>query len=139
MAIYRRLYKVESIRELEELAAELQDRFGEYPEEVGNLFSMVKLKVLGAQIGFTKVQLSGGKLTIIFPPSSAGFFYDALNGKISRCQHIMEAIQRPMVEKPHLRQKDNELFLIANLPSQKGDVKRLSEAERFINSIAQFN
>ena len=139
LAIYRRLYKVESIRELEELAAELQDRFGEYPEEVGNLFSMVKLKVLGAQIGFTKVQLSGGKLTIIFPPSSAGFFYDALNGKISRCQHIMEAIQRPMVEKPHLRQKDNELFLIANLPSQKGDVKRLSEAERFINSIAQFN
>jgi len=45
----------------------LQDRFGEYPEEVEHLFQQVELKTIAARIGFIKVELSKDILACYFP------------------------------------------------------------------------
>ncbi|PIU18273.1 MAG: hypothetical protein COT16_02715 [Elusimicrobia bacterium CG08_land_8_20_14_0_20_44_26] len=51
-----RLSRVNSIEGLEEFRNEIVDRFGEYPEAVGNLFDSVKLKVMADKCGFSKIE-----------------------------------------------------------------------------------
>ncbi|WP_226671275.1 transcription-repair coupling factor [Metabacillus litoralis] len=47
--MYKRFRSISSILELEELQEEMIDRFGEYPVEVGYLFSIARLKVFAMQ------------------------------------------------------------------------------------------
>ncbi len=68
MSLYRRLSELEDKDDIESFAAELIDRFGEFPEEVDNLLQLVEIKQLcriagvdqveagpkGAMIGFHK-------------------------------------------------------------------------------------
>jgi transcription-repair coupling factor (superfamily II helicase) len=54
---YRRLYGVNSLEEIQVMRDEMRDRFGEYPEEVENLFRIVDLKIIASKLGFVKVEL----------------------------------------------------------------------------------
>lgn len=47
--MYKRFRSLTSLQDLEELQEEMIDRFGEYPIEVGYLFSIAKLKVFAIQ------------------------------------------------------------------------------------------
>ncbi|TXC85008.1 transcription-repair coupling factor [Metabacillus litoralis] len=47
--MYKRFRSLTSLQDLEELQEEMVDRFGEYPIEVGYLFSIAKLKVFAIQ------------------------------------------------------------------------------------------
>jgi transcription-repair coupling factor (superfamily II helicase) len=66
--MYRRLYRCESLKDIELMRQEMKDRFGEYPEEVEHLFQQIELKVMAAAIGFTKVEFQGELLALHFPP-----------------------------------------------------------------------
>ncbi len=55
MAIYRRLMSAD-LDELEELAEELVDRFGQMPQEVEGLFLLSRLKLLCRRLGVVKLQ-----------------------------------------------------------------------------------
>lgn len=48
--VYKRMVGASSFEELTDIAEELKDRFGKYPEVVQNLFSVVKLKICGRAI-----------------------------------------------------------------------------------------
>lgn len=49
---YKRLAGVESLRELEIITDEWIDRFGKFPEEVSNLITIARIRMLAAEIGF---------------------------------------------------------------------------------------
>jgi transcription-repair coupling factor (superfamily II helicase) len=83
--IYRRLYSVATVEQLEEVALELKDRFGTHPSEVENLFAVIKIRLAAARLGFKKVNVSDGKMEIEFPPEIQKHFYDR-----KEVQHIME-------------------------------------------------
>ena len=55
MGLYRRLSMLESYEEVESFAAELIDRFGPLPEEVGHLLSIVKVKITCRRAGIEKI------------------------------------------------------------------------------------
>ena len=64
LGMYQKLVKVEEIEQLEPLAQEFQDRFGQLPGEVQNLLYAVKIKLLAAQAGIESVTTEHGQVII---------------------------------------------------------------------------
>ncbi|NPV14492.1 transcription-repair coupling factor [candidate division WOR-3 bacterium] len=65
IAIYKRLLGVEAEEELNELKAELIDRFGRYPPVVEELFTIARIRLLCRKRGVLEVKLKGEKATVI--------------------------------------------------------------------------
>ncbi|MEZ4497369.1 MAG: TRCF domain-containing protein, partial [Thermomicrobiales bacterium] len=55
LATYRRVADVTSMRELEEMRAELIDRFGPIPEEVEHLFALIQVRLRCEALGIESV------------------------------------------------------------------------------------
>jgi transcription-repair coupling factor (superfamily II helicase) len=66
VALYRRLAAMRSLAELDELRAELSDRFGPVPEAGVSLLSIVELRLRGQAAGLEKISLRGSLLSLIF-------------------------------------------------------------------------
>ena len=129
---YRRLYRCESLEDIGTLRVELQDRFGEYPEEVEHLFRFVELKICAAEIGFIKVELSGEMLALSFPPPEEKEFYE---GDDAPFQKIIARIHGLKQFNPHLKQDAKQLKLIARIPITGEPEQRLDTAKKFLESL----
>ncbi|MSQ14873.1 MAG: transcription-repair coupling factor [Dehalococcoidia bacterium] len=64
MDLYRRLLDIERLDELEELAAEISDRFGSIPSPVQELLYTVRLRVLGAAAGAQNIYQDSATVVI---------------------------------------------------------------------------
>ncbi|NIR45210.1 MAG: transcription-repair coupling factor [Gemmatimonadetes bacterium] len=53
--LYRRLSKVADLEDLEQLSAELRDRFGPLPAEVERLIAASRIRILGGRLGVERV------------------------------------------------------------------------------------
>jgi transcription-repair coupling factor (superfamily II helicase) len=62
--LHRRLALVEDQDELRELRASVEDRYGELPEPVENLFAIQEAKLKIAQVGAEYLVFRGGRITI---------------------------------------------------------------------------
>lgn len=64
LILYKRMASAETLAELEDLKAEMIDRFGLLPEPVQNLFRITAVKLRALPIGVSKIDLgeSGGRL-----------------------------------------------------------------------------
>ncbi|HEY1600583.1 MAG TPA: transcription-repair coupling factor [Pirellulales bacterium] len=58
--LYRRLGRVGSLEELADLSAELTDRFGPHPDQVGRLMSLVELRLLAQRWAIESFHLEPG-------------------------------------------------------------------------------
>jgi len=73
--IYKQLDSMVSDKEIDIFRNNLCDRFGELPEEFRNLFSVVKLRNLGAELGFEKVIYKNGMLIAFFVSNTMSPYY----------------------------------------------------------------
>ncbi len=64
--IYRSIDSMSSDKEIDNYAKRLEDRFGTLPEEVKNLFLVVKIRNRGAALGFEKVIIKNGIMIAFF-------------------------------------------------------------------------
>ncbi len=64
--LYRRLARASSSGEIDELRAEMRERFGPLPEEAENLLHMARLRVLGASMGLQHVLIRGDEARLTF-------------------------------------------------------------------------
>jgi len=64
LGIYRRMAGLTTIREIELMRQELEDRFGTPPEEAENLIYLLRLKVLATAAGVATVSTAGDNLVI---------------------------------------------------------------------------
>jgi transcription-repair coupling factor (superfamily II helicase) len=64
--LYRRLARATSSGEIDELRAEMRERFGPLPEEAENLLYMARLRVLGASMGLQHVLIRGDEARLTF-------------------------------------------------------------------------
>ncbi len=119
---YRRLYKATTQRAVDELRLELQDRFGTPMEEAENLFALASLRILGAQVGFRKVELNKRALRLHFPLETEKAFYES--GAFQSIMTKAGEVKSPAIV---LKQEMKNLFLQAFLTKESG-VERLSEA-----------
>jgi transcription-repair coupling factor (superfamily II helicase) len=106
LAIYRRLFAVTTSEQLEEISAELTDRFGKHPEQVANLFSLVRVRLKTSKFGFRKVNISSDGVMIEFPPETETQFYEA-----ESFQLLMTFISQKKNKRMALRQSGKTLVL----------------------------
>ncbi len=127
--IYRRLYDLKTVEELDGVRLELVDRFGRFPEEVESLFQLIRLRILASRAGFKKVELSGKSLVLHFPDESQRSFYEE-----GRFQAIMERVGSQRDEKMQLKQQGKTLNLAVRLP--QGDRwERIERAKQVITAL----
>jgi len=65
--IYKRLYEAKDTDELETIREELRDRFGDFLDDVENLFRIVELKIKATETGLEKITFNKKILTLYFP------------------------------------------------------------------------
>ena len=73
--IYRTIDAMSSDKEIDRFASQLADRFGEFPAEIGNLFEVVKIRNLGATLGFEKIIVKNGLLIAFFIANQMSPYY----------------------------------------------------------------
>jgi transcription-repair coupling factor (superfamily II helicase) len=66
LSFYRRLARMQDVKEISALKAELEDRYGPVPEEAGNLLLKIMLKVLCVRAGCKRLDLSDTHLLLQF-------------------------------------------------------------------------
>lgn len=64
LRLYRRLAGVTTLEGIDEMARELEDRFGEMPEPVANLLYQLRLKVLATEAGVKSITTEVGQVVI---------------------------------------------------------------------------
>ncbi|MCD6363667.1 MAG: transcription-repair coupling factor [Synergistetes bacterium] len=69
---YRRLIGINSIDDLEDLRAELKERFGEIPMPVENLFKTIHFKVMAEEAGVSEISFRKGGLRLLLHPAIWG-------------------------------------------------------------------
>ncbi len=129
---YRRLYTASTEDEIRGMRDELRDRFGEYPEEVENLFAIVQLKTIASKLGFSKVELTRNQLSLFFPPPEEKTFYESADGTTPPFQAMMALLPGLRQFKAHLKQDGKQLKLLAAL--REGDAAKvvLASAKEFL-------
>ena len=73
--IYKQLDSLSSDKELDRLSSTLEDRFGALPEEVVNLFNVVKLRNAASKLGFEKVIVKNGLQIMFFISNQMSPYY----------------------------------------------------------------
>lgn len=64
--IYKQLDGMMNDKEIDQERNKLEDRFGPMPDEVLNLFTVVKIRNLGGSLGFEKIIIKNGMMIIFF-------------------------------------------------------------------------
>ncbi|MFA6469417.1 MAG: transcription-repair coupling factor [Bacteroidota bacterium] len=113
--LYRRLYKTTTQKEVDELKAELIDRFGEAMDEVNDLFSLASLRVLGSRGNIRKVELNKRTLRLYLPLEEDTVFYEG--GLFTGMMETVSAVKEPLIQ---LKQEGKNLFLQAFLKHAEG-------------------
>ncbi len=111
--IYRTIDAMSSDKEIDRFASQLSDRFGEFPSEIGNLFEVVKIRNLGASLGFEKIIVKNGLLIAFFIANQMSPYY--------KSQTFATILQRSS-EQPRfeLKQTESKLkIVVRNVPSLK--------------------
>ena len=66
MHLYRRISRIESLDEVEELRSELRDRFGPLPDAALRLLSSIQLKLIGRKLGIEWIRAGDRSARVVF-------------------------------------------------------------------------
>ena len=75
--MYKLLDALRDDREIDRLAAQVEDRFGPLPKELQNLLYVVKLRNLGSTMGFEKIIVKNGMQIMFFVSNPLSPFYQS--------------------------------------------------------------
>ena len=120
--IYRTIDAMSSDKEIDRYATQLADRFGAFPAEIGNLFEVVKIRNLGAALGFEKVIVKNGLMIAFFIANPMSPYYKSpVFAKI-----LEKTAEMPRFE---LKQADSKLKIVAR------GVATLKEAHTLLGKL----
>jgi transcription-repair coupling factor (superfamily II helicase) len=70
--LYRRVADVHSLSEVDALSEEFTDRFGPPPDEVMNLFYLLKVKLLAERLNLSTISFENRQVVLRYPPLPEG-------------------------------------------------------------------
>ena len=109
LGLYRRLSQLSSKVDFEGFAAEMIDRFGPLPREVGTLLNVIRIKATCRKAGIARLDAGPKGATVQFH-----------RDKFSNPKGLVEFLQaRP----GQARVKDNKLVLLGDWPTEADRVK----------------
>jgi len=125
ITVYHRLVNFSELSQVEELRAELEDRFGKYPPEVERFLITIELKILSGKLYAARLILKGEVLKIIFSA-------EAQQDEAFFQQIIPRLMEQKIAKVRFLDQKDLavQITLVGREQAQ-----RLSFAKKILQSI----
>jgi len=73
--IYKQLDSMFKEKEIDRMHSQIEDRFGKMPQEVENLFNIVKIRNIGASMGFEKIIFKNGLFIAFFISNQMSPYY----------------------------------------------------------------
>ncbi len=105
--IYKAIDSMSSDKEIDAYIKRLEDRFGKMPLELENLFYVLKLRNLGASLGFEKIIVKNGIMISFFVSNPMSQYYKS---------SIFERILKKVGELPtstEIKQVENRLKMVS--------------------------
>ena len=105
--IYRQLDALESEKAIKRLRNEITDRFGDFPPEVENLFTVVQIRNAGEKLGFEKIIVKNGIMIGFFISNPMSPYYKS---------KVFERVLGKIGENPGLytmKQVENKLKIVS--------------------------
>lgn len=96
LSLYRRISGLKSERNADDLAFELEDRFGAVPPELSNLLDIMRLKILGRELSILRIEDTGNRVRIAFSPDTPvqpGMLLDLQREKGRRMRFLPEGFE----------------------------------------------
>ncbi|MCW3108760.1 MAG: transcription-repair coupling factor [Segetibacter sp.] len=123
LSLYTRLDNCETDKELEDFRAEMLDRFGPIPQPVDDLFTTVRCRKIGVDLGFEKMSLKNDTLRCYFinRPDSPYFESETFKNVLSFLQ--------TGTNKAKLKQAGKMFLLVVE------GVKNMEEMHRFLKRM----
>jgi transcription-repair coupling factor (superfamily II helicase) len=123
LSLYTRLDNCEKEEELVTFHTEMIDRFGPIPNEVEDLFTTVRSRWLGVQLGFEKMTLKENIMRCYFVNKNDSPYFESDTFK-----NILDYLQKG-TNKAKLKQVAKNFLLVVD------DVKGMKEMERFLQQM----
>ena len=115
---------------MDELRAEIADRFGALMEEAEHLFALASLRVLASHNDIRKVEIVKRTLRLYLPFEDDKIFYES--GRFTTMMERIAATKEPSLQ---LKQEGRNLFLQTFLKDNAG-AERIREAMSVLGHIA---
>jgi len=125
--IYKRIRELDSQEMLEELEADLLDRFGEYPEEVAHLLTIGQIKMDGDRALLEMIRKQ--QQTIVFKLSKVGT-------KRYTVEQLFEALTATKL-KEGLGVEKEQMMIRLTLPPQTTTAVWLQEIQQFVKALRE--
>ncbi len=125
MALYRRLSMLESEVARQDFRDELQDRFGEIPEEVDNLLEIFQIKEWAALANIESLEAGGGGITVRFAEK-----------RFAAPEKLILLLQRHAGKRLKLGKEQNLLWRI---PLGKSSVRRKRASRCLVRLLAEMS
>jgi transcription-repair coupling factor (superfamily II helicase) len=126
LSLYQRLDNCETEADLELMKQELNDRFGQIPQQVEDLFITVRCRKLAVDLGFEKMSLKDNTQRCFFINRADSPYFES-----DTFQKIIEFLQTG-TNKARLKQTGKLFMLIAN------NMNSMEEMHRFLQSMHSF-
>lgn len=126
LQFYRRIAAAETEEELQEIAKEMTDRFGEMPRQVKALFDATRIRETASHVGIERVVLKGDVLRLFFVSNQESTFYQS--------EAFAKIIDYVQTFSAKVTLKESEKFL--SLVYQK--VKDIETVLEKINDLVRF-
>ncbi len=79
---YSKIFSATDILQIDEIANEMRDQFGEYPDSVIHLFELAKIRILAKKAFFERIEIHKDKIALGFPDKTRTFYYENFFEKI---------------------------------------------------------
>lgn len=119
LSLYTQLDQCEKEEELEQFRNSLTDRFGPIPIQVEDLFTALRVRWLGKELGMDKVMLKNKQLRIYFVPDPDSPFYQS-----EVFQHLLSMVQSN-IRNAVFKHVGTNMMLVINAVQGIQDVERM--------------
>ncbi|HEY5533325.1 MAG TPA: transcription-repair coupling factor [Ignavibacteria bacterium] len=124
--IYKRLYDLKKTDEIYTIKEELKDRFGEYLEDVENLFDVIEIKIIASGYGLEKISVHNRKAEFHFPAEKTNRIFES-----SFFKNLIEKISAEKSTKYNIANVKERLVIEINLSGDE-DKERIKEIKSYL-------
>jgi len=124
--IYKRLYDLKKTDEIYTIKEELKDRFGEYLEDVENLFDVIEIKIIASGYGLEKISVHNRKAEFHFPAEKMNRIFES-----SFFKNLIEKISAEKSTKYNIANVKERLVIEINLSGDE-DKERIKEIKSYL-------
>lgn len=134
LEIYRRLYKLNNVSEIQEISSELKDRFGKHPQEVENLLKIVELKIIASNLKIEKIKILDNKVTLIFPDKNDESFYGNVDQIGEPLKNILKFTKENSELNPIFKENEHQLALEFRLNKNPQNLTKITKLIELLNN-----